>query len=326
MRIYLAALSYLWRCLSETMVQAHDLFRVDNLYKLSTKEGANHYHIHRYLGTLVLANYLYRVYLRYKTGNPFPHGEGSLEVLAVTVLHATLSCSSLLFHIPQKRNAAHPMIWPEFRLHNILFGCRSFVAMLWVVLLTRLGVGVNTPVAKAGRVAVVFANLLLADKVSHYYKTIGKVAGDDSTMRGMPYPPDWSLRTQELFQHYYAALQFIATAAIMLNATQYTLLLSAFPVQFAALLMTCVRKGIVTAKGWHLWYAITMMLALCSTFNNPFAIVENLFLGGLLYSIRAVLRVDKYLLWGVLAMTLPLVINAPDFNPFLELGAQSLGG
>jgi hypothetical protein len=72
-------------------------------------------------------------------------------VLVVTILHAGLSWSSLLFHIPAKRNKSNPMIWPEFRWHSICFACRSFVAMYWVAALTLLGVDLNAPVAKAGR-------------------------------------------------------------------------------------------------------------------------------------------------------------------------------
>ena len=67
-------------------------------------------------------------------------------------------------------------------------------------------------------------------------------------MRGMPFPKEWSASTQHTFKTVYAALQFIATSAVMLNTNQYTLLLSAIPVQLAAFLMTCVRKSIMSAK------------------------------------------------------------------------------
>jgi hypothetical protein len=101
----------------------------------------------------------------------------------------------------------------------------------------------------------------------------------------------------------------------LLNANQYTLLLSAFPVQLAALLMTCVRKGIMTAKGWHLWYAASFVGAL-SSITNAFDLVVNLAYGALLYAIRHRGRIDKYVIWAVLSATLPFVIDAPSVNPF----------
>ena len=47
--------------------------------------------------------------------------------------HLCLSCSSLLFRIPQKRVMAKgtegSMIWPEFRFHSIIFACRSLACI-----------------------------------------------------------------------------------------------------------------------------------------------------------------------------------------------------
>merc|ERR550525_1477552 len=157
-----------------------DMFNFENIYKLRTKEGAEHYHIHRYLGTLVLLNYIYRIILRYTTGKPFGDDEASWEVLFVIVLHSALSLTSLLFHIPQKRNTSNPMIWPEFRWHSILFGCRSFIAMFWVWICLRVHIPIDSVLAKCGRITIVMVNLWLADKVTIHYKKMALVLKDDS--------------------------------------------------------------------------------------------------------------------------------------------------
>ena len=296
-----------------------DMFHMPNAYKLRTKEGAEHFHIHRYLGTFVLLNYLYRVVLRFTTGRPFGDDEASWECLLVILMHAALSTTSLLFRIPNKRNKANPMIWPEFRWHSICFACRSFLAMLWVWICIRSGLALNGVPAKLGRLCIVWANLILADKVTIYYKKIALVEGDDSTMRGMPYPKEWSKQTQDTFTAVYAALQFIATSAVMLNSNQYTLLLSAIPVQLAAFLMTCVRKGIMTAKGWHYWYSFSFVLALSSiTTLQDLAI--NIAYMSLLYSIRRYFRLNKYVLWGIVSCIAPVVVVVPKGNPFLPNG------
>jgi len=304
-------------------VTMKDMFNLDNIYKLRTTEGAKHYHIHRYLGTLVLLNYIYRVTLRYTTGKPFGDDEASWEVLFVIVLHSALSCTSLLFHIPQKRNTANPMIWPEFRWHSILFGCRSFIAMLWVWICLRSDIPLDGVVAIVGRVAIVFLNLVLADRVTIHYKKIALVLKDDSTMRGMPFPKEWSQSTTDEIKRVYAILQFIATSAVMLNYNQYTLLLSAIPVQLAAFLMTCVRKSIMTNKGWHYWYIFSFFLALSSICNLT-DLVVNLGWGTVLYCVRRYGRCSKYLLWGVVACVLPMVVKLPPGNPFLRTDGAEL--
>ncbi len=47
--------------------------------------------------------------------------------------HAMLSLSSLIFRLPAKRIAEGSRIWPEFRLHSIVFACRSLacLALTW---------------------------------------------------------------------------------------------------------------------------------------------------------------------------------------------------
>ena len=49
---------------------------------------------------------------------------------AVTIaVHTLLSVSSLVFRIPTKRIAGGYRIWPEYRLHSIIFACRSLAGM-----------------------------------------------------------------------------------------------------------------------------------------------------------------------------------------------------
>ena len=295
---------------------AKDMFHVENIYKLRTKEGANHFHVHRYVGIAVLLNYLYRVGLRYTTGKPFGDNEASLEVLFVILMHSALSLTSLLFHIPKRRNRSNPMIWPEFRWHSILFACRSFVAMMWVWTCLRVGIELNSVLAIVGRLAIVWTNLILADMVTAYYKKMALLLKDDSTMSGMPYPKDWSQSTQDAFTTVYASLQFIATSAVMLNFNQYTLLMSAIPVQLAAFLMTCVRKSIMSAKGWHYWYSFSFLLAL-SSITNVKDLAINLVYGAALYSLRRYLRCSKYILWGAVSCVAPALVVVPSGNPFL---------
>ena len=95
-----------------------------------------------------------------------------------------------------------------------------------------------------------------------------------------------------------------------------TLLLSAIPAQLAAFLMTCVRKSIMSAKGWHYWYSFSFLLAL-SSLNDFTGLFINLAYGTLLYSIRRWGRVDKYILWACVSFVAVPLIEMPQGNPFL---------
>lgn len=288
-----------------------DLFNFNNSYKFVTKEGAEHYHIHRYLGIFVLINYLYRIILQFSTGIPFDN-EGSYEILFVIFLHSLLSFSSLLFHIPEKRNKSNPMIWPEFRWHSIYFACRSFVAMFWTWFCININIELFSLTAKLGRIAIVFANLYITDQVTSYYKKTEIVDKNDSTMRKMPFPSDWSEELKNSITWFYTMLQFCATLAVMLNPNQYTLLLSAIPVQLAALLMTCVRKSIISSKGWHFWYSFSFILAFTSV-PTLLDLLSTLLGGTLLYGLRRYYRINKYIIWTGTAIVLPQIVQIKTY-------------
>ena len=81
------------------------LGRTASIAKLITKHDP--FHIHKILGVLVLLHYAYRFVLLFR-----------------------LSWSSLLLPLPSKRNFSEPMIWPEFRLHSIVFATRHIVTSI----------------------------------------------------------------------------------------------------------------------------------------------------------------------------------------------------
>lgn len=96
--------------------------------KLFTHE--DRYGIHKVLGVFCLGNYIYRFALMLfgdPTAGMGSHSTSLWPVLSL-VPHALLSLSSLLFAtVPRERVVARPMIWQEFRAHNIIFGLRSLI-------------------------------------------------------------------------------------------------------------------------------------------------------------------------------------------------------
>ena len=92
----------------------------ENLHKLNTKEDSTY--LHKYLGGICLCNFVYRFGIYFIYGNMNLNNNFALTLIGT---HGLLSISSLIFHIPSIRNPSKPMIYPEFRLHSIIFAIRS---------------------------------------------------------------------------------------------------------------------------------------------------------------------------------------------------------
>ena len=94
--------------------------------KLVTSEDPHH--IHEVLGLACLSSFVYR--FRYAGGEtdgnfgPYP------GTLGFVVLHLSLNLSSFVFEIPQRRISTGYRIWPEYRIHSLVFCARSLACML----------------------------------------------------------------------------------------------------------------------------------------------------------------------------------------------------
>ena len=70
----------------------------------------------------------------------------------------------------------------------------------------------------------------------------------------MPYWAGASPSTIDRFKWFYAYCQWMATLGCLANGNPLWPLCIALPIQLASLLMTLVRKGLLTARGYHLLY------------------------------------------------------------------------
>jgi hypothetical protein len=226
--------------------------------------------------------------------------KGSTSVAALYLLpHAVLRLSSLIFEsVPRERVIGKPMIWQEFRLHNILFGLRSIITtwLAWASIVFQH----RQPwrlVAVTTSCVVTLVSMYLADVVSQHWCP----APLESTTATMPYWDGCSVETQKRFKTFYAFSQFQATATCMAVGNPAWTLSLLLPIQTASLFMTLVRKGLLSSRGYHYWYSLTLALpyavglrSICKMQNIDFP----LFLGvsWLLFSLRR-RGVNKYLLW-----------------------------
>jgi len=122
--------------------------------KLFTPEDG--YHIHKILGIVVLIHYLFQFSYVFIIGEFY---FTNVIIPFIILIHGLLSASSLIFHIPQKRNPAAPMIYPEFRLHSIVFGLRSVIC--WF--LYYFDYHYIFPII------ICFITMAMADVISYYY-------------------------------------------------------------------------------------------------------------------------------------------------------------
>lgn len=262
--------------------------------------------IHKYLGLFCLLHFAYR-YGQMLFFDPSA-GLGSRPGLATAtgwiaplclLPHAALSVSSLIFHtVPRARVVGKPMIWQEYRVHNIAFGLRSVVTSLICHLSIRMH---HSPPWR--RLAVVSTGLavLVTQLVADWGTQRFRANENESTTATMPYWEGCSVATQKRFKSFYAYSQFMATLACLAAMNPAWPLGVLLAIQGASLLMTLVRKGLLTARGYHYGYTFTLLVPYAVGFRSLRYTSRPEFLAMLamaaaLYQLRR-LGANKYLLW-----------------------------
>lgn len=273
----------------------NNMFKISNLYKLFTHEDSKFYHLHKILGFLALGHFIVRFYHMFN--NPRVDFETNYTTLGFIGIHMLLSASSNIFKIPTKRNLSLPMIWPEFRIHSIIFAYRSLLIMLGLWLTNTI---VDKYYLNTYRYLITIGTFVAADFTTKYYISQSILDPTTSTMRTMPYPPNMHQTFINILNKYYSISQVFATMICLYTNSYTRLLLLLFPIQIAAFLMTLVRKNILSPGGWHVLYTISLGL------NYAFGLISKsepkpmiFWLSCLLFILgRFHFNLNKYLLWG----------------------------
>lgn len=213
------------------------MIRLHNSHKLVTKEDP--YHIHKTLGTICLVNYGYRYYLLLTRGTMDLNNSTSAYLV---VAHAALSCTSMIYRIPKIRNKTGPMIYPEYRIHSILFALRSAVCFF----LTYYHCSI------VYRFAACYATMVLADIATSRYNT----DTDSTTIRNMPFDNQIAEEDRHQITQMQSSHQIAATLFMLGNLD--SCFSPMFAIQIAAFLMTLVRKNIIHPTMWHLLYNLSL--------------------------------------------------------------------
>ena len=226
------------------------MIRPHNSHKLVTKEDP--LHIHKLFGVVCLLNYGYRYYLLVRYGSMDLNNSRAAVLM---LYHTFLSCSSLVFHIPASRNKGAPMIYPEYRLHSILFVLRSVVCYY----LTYYGGSIEY------KFATCYLTMMLADTVTAIYKS--PETPMNTTMRNMPFDKRIGEDEQQQIILMQSSQQIGATLFMFGNLD--SCFSPMFAIQIAAFLMTMVRKSIIDSNMWHLVYNVSLWMNVLCFYSTP---------------------------------------------------------
>ena len=251
--------------------------------KLVTKEDP--YMLHKFLGTFVLIHYVYRYYLLFRYNDMFLMNPTGMNCIYI---HGLLSISSLLFHIPSIRNPKSPMIYPEFRVHSILFALRSVVCC--ILHYHQYPLYYN--------IVVNYITMWNADLITYVYNPNGK---NGKTMRNMPFDDNISKEDQDSVTFMHSTMQIGATTFMLL--TMDSAFSAMFAIQLAAFLMTLVRKNIISSRAWHILYAFSLWINIF-IFLTPKLNIDLIVTQSSMYFIYKNFffkyRFNKYYAWSVL--------------------------
>ena len=282
------------------------------------------YHIHKLLGLLCLVSFMARFYQGFDTDMGFStitdieHNQTTTTTtrrhtytytIGTIVIHWLLSFSSLLFPLPLKRMVGAWRIWPEYRLHSIIFASRNLCIMTTLLLV--FGDHYYCVDQQSHcyyyvfllSINIVLCTCYVADVAS---KSVPKETRSN-TIRGL-HAPFWA-------KYIFSILQFYATTACLVPTTcpyskQYIML---FVVQINAFFMTLMRKNLISHLTVVALYGIVIIggatIGLSILYNDGtffyFVSISNF---------AAILRLgpinlNKYVLWICVSFVIYLTTN-----------------
>jgi len=258
--------------------------------KLFTKEDKPHhvFGFHKIMGLGALLHFIGRF-----AAWPFVVDmgfESSSTTALLMLMHAALSLSSMIFHIPKKRIVEGSRIWPEYRLHSIIFACRSLACMALIWAEQRFGL----PPTYEWNAAIVLATLVAADVATW---SVGE-ASRSSTIRDLDAPP--------ALQFFFSVMQFHATAGCLVGVRRFsTQFVYVWVIQFTAFLMTLRRKNLAPHNALVRIYGVMLSFGFAVATNDAltassWALVNTLANTAAIGRLGC--RINKYVLWCAMSV------------------------
>ena len=260
--------------------------------------------MHKTLGIPCLVHFLWRTLsVPFRPFDDMGFDASNLTLLLI-VWHFLLSVSSLIFKIPKVRIKEGSRIWPEFRLHSIVFATRSLACMTVVWMERKFAL---EPMYWANA-AIVMATLVAADV------STASVTHHSNTIRG--------LDTSAAYKFAFSFMQFLGTTGCLVGlrsfAAQFAIV---FIIQTYAFTLTLRRKNLVTHRQTVFIYSYQLSL------GATVAQIEIFQAGGLqalcmfpaLAALALLLRVgaglSKYIVWLVMAVVVQFARRTTPIVP-----------
>jgi len=274
----------------------HLEYNKTKISKLITHEDK--FHIHKSMGVISLLNYFYLLFDCLYSGATAEMTLRSVDggFIGLTWVHTILSLSALQFLIPRTRTGILPMIWQEFRAHSIVFAVRSFLIINALYFFFNTKEESTSSTAIAVRLAFVLIAMKLADVSTEYLRENRK----ETTTATMPYWSDCPASLQSMIKYFYTHSQFMATTVCLFADIPYILAV-AFPIQIASFLMTLVRKNIISAFWYHMFYGSSLLIVYLINASDV-KLYPLVLIGVALIYARVNLKLNKYILWTLVAL------------------------
>jgi len=274
----------------------HLEYNKTKISKLITHEDK--FHIHKSMGVISLLNYFYLLFDCFYSGATAEMTLRSVDggFIGITWVHTILSLSALQFLIPRTRTGILPMIWQEFRAHSIVFAVRSFLIINALYFFFDSKEDRISATEIIVRLVFVLVAMKLADISTEYLRENRK----ETTTATMPYWSDCPASVQSAIKYFYTHSQFMATTVCLFANIPYILAV-AFPIQIASFLMTLVRKNIISAFWYHMFYGASLLVVYLINAAD-YRLYPIMILGVALIHLRVQLKVNKYILWSLVAL------------------------
>lgn len=260
----------------------------NSLKRLFTKE--DHLMTHKILGCFCLINFIYRYINFIVNGNM--NFKSNLDLLSI-LPHLILSFSSLLFKISNNRHNSLPIIYPELRLHSILFASRSIICFYLAYH--------NYDIIY--RMIICLLTNYIADLISHFLKR-------GTTVRDIKLYETISNKDEKELKKYYSNSQIGAT--LFMLGTHEMIFSTLFAIQIAPFTMTLVKKNIITSKMSHMIYSFSLWMNYIPILSSTTILIKIIIFKKICEVIRFDFNFSKYLMW-------PLIFSIYYLMRFLTL-------
>jgi hypothetical protein len=202
------------------------------------------FHCHKFFGALALTSFGFR-FCNFGGQQDMGFATHPMLTLPTILVHLSLNLTSLLFQIPKKRISHGGRIWPEYRLHSLVFTLRSHLTLLWYMYEQHYGLAPNYNFNYFIVMASTAASDLVTYSVAEKYRS--------NTVRGVSV-------LHPAAKFFISVMVIQATAGFLFGVRRMTIpFLTVFVLQITAFMGTLQRKNLIAHSGLFIFVALSIV-------------------------------------------------------------------